>query len=225
MVVKYTPVTRCRTQPRPVLKPGRVCNALSDRLFYNDTMDTILAVCAGIALAAACGFRVFLPLLVASLATHFGYLSPSSSLAWIGSTPAMVTLIVATVAEIAAYYIPWVDHVLDLMASPAAVVAGTVVAAAAFGNIDPVVKWVAALIAGGGAAATIQGATVAARAVSTSTTGGLGNPVVSTLELIFAALLAVLAILLPVIAVLLVVVAVVMLVRWVRRLRSRPVAA
>lgn len=184
-------------------------------------MDTTLAICAGIALAAACGFRVFVPLLATSLAAHFGYLTPSSGMAWIGSLPALIMLCVATVVEILGYYIPWVDHLLDTVASPAAVIAGTLAAAAAFGNIDPAFKWALALIAGGGAAAMLQGATVLTRAASTATTGGIGNPIVSTAENAGAIILSISAVLLPIFAIVLVGIIGVVMVRLYRRFRSR----
>ncbi len=188
-------------------------------------MGTILAITAGIGLAAACGFRVFVPLLVAALATRFGHFTPSSGLDWIGSTPAIIVLGVATCVEIAAYYIPWVDHLLDTIATPAAVVAGTVVAATAFGDIHPVIKWAAAIIAGGGIAAGIQGTTVAARAASTATTGGLANPIVSTIEAIGAMIMAILALVLPILAAILAILMLIVIIRLVRHLRGRPASA
>ena len=184
-------------------------------------MQTLMAICAGIALAAACGFRVFVPLLVAAIAVRLGFLQPTAHMVWLGSTPAIVILGVATVAEIAAYYFPWIDNALDTIASPIAVIAGTLVAATAFGDIPPVFKWALALIAGGGAAALVQGTTVATRVLSSATTGGLANPVVSTLEAAGATVLAVLAILLPVFALVLVVLLVYLLFRALRRLRSK----
>jgi hypothetical protein len=192
-------------------------------------MDTLAAIAAGIALAAACGFRVFLPLLAASLASHFGYLHPSNGFDWIGTTPALALFGAATVAEVAAYYIPWVDHALDTIASPAAVVAGTVVAAAAFGDVHPAIRWSAALIAGGGAAAVVQTGTVATRATSGVTTAGLANPIVSTLEWIGSLILSVLAIILPLLALLLALVLLLFTGRaaWriLRRRRAAPAAA
>lgn len=184
-------------------------------------MNIALAICTGIALAAACGFRVFVPLLATSVAVHFGYFAPSHGMAWIGSMTAMIMLGVATVVEIFGYYFPWVDHLLDTIASPAAVVAGTLAAAAAFGDIDPAFKWALALIAGGGAAAMFQGGTVVARAASTATTGGIGNPIVSTVENISAIILSILAVLLPIVAVALLVIIVVVMVKLYRRFRSR----
>ncbi len=184
-------------------------------------MDTILAIAAGIGLAAACGFRVFVPLLATALAVRLGHFVPSAGMDWIGSTPAIIAFGLATVLEIAGYYIPWVDHLLDLIASPAAVVAGTVVAATAFGDIHPAIKWSAAIVAGGGMAAGIQGTTVAVRATSTATTGGLANPVVSTLEAIGAVIMAILALVLPILATILAILILVAIVRTLRRLRGR----
>lgn len=190
-------------------------------------MNTALAICAGIALAAACGFRVFVPLLATALAAHLGYITPSPGMAWIAGTPALIILSVATVAEILGYYIPWVDHLLDTIASPAAVMAGTLAAAATFGNIDPALKWALALIAGGGAAAVFQSGTVVARAASGATTGGAGNPIVSTLENVGAIILSAIAILLPILAIILLLLAAVVMLqlfRWFRR-RKQPVPA
>src|SRR5947209_5055832 len=91
--------------------------------------STLLSICLGIGLSAACGFRVFVPLLVMSIASLSGHLSLAPGFAWIGTYPALLTFAVATILEIAGYYIPWLDHALDILASPAAIVAGTVATA------------------------------------------------------------------------------------------------
>jgi len=183
-------------------------------------MDMFLTIATGVGLSAACGFRVFVPLLIASVATHYGYLTPSPSLNWIGSTPAMIILITATVAEIAGYYIPFIDHLLDVISSPVAVVAGMLVAATAFGDIDPVFKWALAIIAGGGAAAAVQATTVSSRVVSTASTGGFGNFIVSTVEAIVATIQAFLAIFLPILALIIALVLLAILIRSVIRRRK-----
>src|SRR5947199_7997150 len=139
-------------------------------------METLLSICVGIGLSAACGFRVFVPLLVMSIAALSGHLTLAHGFEWIGSYPALVAFAVATCLEIAGYYIPWVDHLLDTIASPAAVVAGTIITASMVTNTSPFLKWTLAIIAGGGVAGLVQGTTVLARGVSTTTTGGLGNP-------------------------------------------------
>lgn len=163
-------------------------------------MDTLLSVFLGIGLSAACGFRIFVPFLIVGIAARTGHLTLGDSFAWMASTPALIALAVATVLEIAAYYVPWLDHVLDLLATPAAVVAGVVMTASVVTGLDPMLKWTLALIAGGGIAATVQAVTVGTRKLSLVTTGGLGNPVVSTAELGGSVLLALLAIAVPVLA-------------------------
>jgi Domain of unknown function (DUF4126) len=164
-------------------------------------MDTLLAVSLGIGLSAACGFRVFVPLLVMSIASFSGHLTLAPGFQWIGTYPALVALSVATVVEIGGYYIPWVDHLLDTMATPAAIVAGTVITAAMVSNTSPFLKWTLAAIAGGGAAGLVQGTTVLARGVSTATTGGFGNPFFATIELGGALFTSILALLAPLLAV------------------------
>ena len=186
------------------------------------TVDAVMSVAIGLGLASACGFRVFVPLLAVSLAGRSGYLPLSPELEWLATTPALIAFATATVLEVVASQVPWLDHALDTIASPAAVIAGTVAAAAAFGDVHPALKWSAALIAGGGAAAAVQGGTVATRAVSGGTTGGLGNPVVATVELIASVVMSILAIVVPILALILTIVVLFFVYRVIRRfLRSR----
>ena len=179
--------------------------------------DVILAVCAGIALAAACGFRVFVPLLGLSVATATNAVTPAAGWEWVGSGPAIVTLAVATVAELAGYYVPWVDHLLDTIATPTAVAAGTVAAGVVLPVDEPWLRWVAATITGGGAAGAVQSATVLARGVSGTATAGLGNWVVATIENVASFVLSVLAILVPIVAAIVVIAILVYVVRNGRR--------
>src|SRR6267378_5007073 len=115
-------------------------------------METLMSICLGIGLSAACGFRVFVPLLIMSIASLSGHLSLAHGFEWIGSYPALISFSVATCLEIAGYYIPWLDHLLDTMATPAAIVAGTIVTASMMTDVSPLLKWTLAIIAGGGAA-------------------------------------------------------------------------
>ncbi len=170
-------------------------------------METAVSIALGIGLAAAAGFRVFVPLLALSIAGLTNTLELSQGFAWIGTVPALIAFGTATVMEVAAYYIPWVDNILDSIATPAAVVAGTIVSASVITEISPLLKWVLALIGGGGIAGLIQGATVLARAKSSVVTAGMGNPVVATAELggsIFTTVLSFLAPFITIILVLLV---------------------
>lgn len=163
-------------------------------------LDVLVSVALGIGLAAAVGFRVFLPLLVVSVAGYSGYLPLSESFSWLATLTALLMLSVAAVLEIAAYYIPGVDNLLDTVATPAALVAGTVVAAAVMADLPPLVKWTTAIIAGGGAAGITQAVTGLLRAKSTVTTGGLGNAVIATGELGGSLVTSLLALFLPLVA-------------------------
>jgi hypothetical protein len=184
--------------------------------------DLALSVALGIGLATAAGFRVFLPLLVASLAAYTGHLPLGENFAWLGSLPAVTMLAVAAFAEMLAYYIPAIDNLLDSITTPAAVIAGTLLAAATMTELPPTVKWATAIIAGGGAAGITQGVTALLRAKSTVMTGGLANPLLATLELIGALLVSALALLAPFLAVGLIAVFCFFVVRKVRGFLSRP---
>ena len=161
------------------------------------SFESVLGIALGIGLAAAAGFRIFVPLLVAGIAARAGYLPLADGFHWLASTPALLMLGTAAVFEVLAYYIPGVDHALDVIASPATVVAGVVASAAVMADIPPGVLWPVAIIAGGGAAGLTKGSTALLRAKSGIMTGGLANPVVSTVETIGATGLAILAIVVP----------------------------
>lgn len=158
-----------------------------------------LSIAIGLGLSAACGFRVFVPLLALSVASMQGYLPLAPGFEWIGTMPALITFATATALEVLAYYIPWFDHLLDTMATPTAVIAGVIASASVLTDLLPLLKWSVAIIGGGSAAGLVQGATVLARLKSTAFTGGIGNPVFATLELFGSVATAVLAILVPVV--------------------------
>ena len=180
-------------------------------------METILCICMGVGMAAACGFRVFAPLLVLSIASGAGHVTLAPAFSWIGTTPALVVFSVATVLEIGAYYIPWLDNFLDSIATPAAVVAGTIVTASMLTNVSPLMQWSLAVIAGGGVAGVVQGATVLTRTVSTAASAGLANPVVATAELGLAGVFSFLSLTWPVVAVVLVLGLLIFMVIKIRR--------
>jgi hypothetical protein len=189
--------------------------------------ELTMSIALGIGLAAAVGFRVFLPMLVLSVAAYSGHLTLSSGFAWLGSAPAIVMLGVAAIVEILAYYVPGVDNLLDAIAAPAALIAGTVVSAAVMTDLPPIVKWTTAVIAGGGAAGLTQGLTSLLRAKSTVMTGGLGNHLIATGEWGSALVVSLLALAFPVAAVALVAIFCWFAIRLVRRLfrKDAPVDA
>ena len=163
-------------------------------------MDILLSVALGIALSAAAGFRIFVPLLALSIAALTGRVELSPGFAWIGTIPALVLFATATVLEVLAYYIPWFDNLMDSIATPTAVVAGVVASASVITDLPPLVRWVVALIGGGGAAGVIQGVSALLRLKSTALTAGLANPLLATAELASSVFTSVLALVAPLLA-------------------------
>jgi len=188
-------------------------------------LDLPISVALGVGLAAATGFRIFLPMLIMSIAAYTGHLPIDARFAWLATPSALAMLAVATLAEILAYYIPAVDNLLDTLAAPASMVAGIVASAAVMTDVPPIVKWTAAVIAGGGIAGLTQGMTTIVRAKSTILTGGVGNPVISTVELGGALLVSILALAAPLAALAVVILFLWIAMRFVRKLfrrESRP---
>ncbi|MEN8367284.1 DUF4126 domain-containing protein [Acinetobacter bereziniae] len=184
-------------------------------------METLLSLCIGVGLSAACGFRVFVPLLVMSIASLMGWFEPMKGFEWLAIPSVCIGLAVATVCEIGAYYIPWVDNALDTIATPAAMVAGTLTTmAVSSGEMSQFASWAAAIIVGGGTATAVQMGTVAVRGLSTATTGGIANPVVSTGEWIGAIVVSVLSLIVPVLVVIVGILLVVIVIRWIKRKRQ-----
>ena len=148
-----------------------------------DLLQVILSLSLGLGLAAARGFRVFIPPLMMGVANRFDLYELEGSFVWVGETWAIGVFAMATLVEVGGYYIPWVDNLLDTIATPAAIIGGIFVTSASLeGEMDQSMQWMLAIIAGGSTAGVIQIGTVATRAVSTTTTGGLANPLISTLE-------------------------------------------
>jgi len=185
-----------------------------------EPLNILLSVATGIALAAAAGFRAFVPLLAAGLAIHFGWVEPARGFDWLGEPVVLVALGVATAAEIAAYYVPGVDHVLDLIGAPVAVAAGIIAAAGVMIGLPDWLRWLTAIGAGGAVATAGHALNAVGRAKTGAASGGIGNPVYSTAELAGSVLISSLAFLLPVIAVILLIA---LGAWWLQRRRRRRV--
>ena len=181
----------------------------------------VVAGALGLGLAACSGFRVFVPLLAASLAYHTGYLTPSPGFAWLGTWAALLTLGTATAAEIAGYYLPLVDHLLDTLTTPASFVAGTILMTSALPHLDPTLRWTLGILVGGGTAGLVQTGTALLRGATTVTTAGLGNPVLATAENTAAVGGVVLTLLLPLVAAVLVVLLLIYILTRLGRWRAR----
>lgn len=171
--------------------------------------DILVASSLGLGLAAASGFRVFIPPFLYGLFLRIDMVPISIPMTgiseWMASDIGLIILGVAMIVEILGYYVPWIDNLLDTIASPAAIIAGVMMMSSTLSDTHPALQWGASIIAGGGVSGTIQIGTVATRAVSTATTGGLGNPIVSTIEAGACIVCTILAILLPIIALFLVI--------------------
>ncbi|MFM7425002.1 MAG: DUF4126 domain-containing protein [Elainella sp.] len=186
-------------------------------------LDTLISLMLGISLSAATGFRVFVPLLVMSAAAVLGHVDLPSNFDWIESDQALILFAVASLLEIIGYYIPWLDHTLDIISTPAAIIAGTIVTAStAPEQMNPLVQWTTALLVGGGAAGLTKGMSNIMRVISTAISGGLTNPIVATIELALALGLALLAVSVPVVALLVVIALWSFAIRRIRRVFRRP---
>jgi hypothetical protein len=185
------------------------------------SLATIVSIALGIGLAAATGFRIFVPLLIAGIAARLDFIPINDGFAWLESTPALITLGTAAVFETLAYYVPGVDHVLDVIAGPAAVVAGVVASASVMTDLSPSLMWPLAIIAGGGAAGITKAGSALLRAQTGVATAGIGNPVVSTAETAGATILSILVLLIPLLSVLLVIAILVWAVRRIARFLRR----
>jgi hypothetical protein len=183
--------------------------------------DVVRSVALGFALAAAVGLRIFVPLLVVSAAAYTGHLELSGGLAWLGSPAALIVFAIATLLEIVAYKVPWLDNLLDAAGAPVAVLAGTLMMASALEGADPLLRWTMAAVAGGGTAGAVHGSLAVLRKLSSLTTGGLANPLISTAEGIGSLALSVVALLVPIAALVAAALTVALVLTLVRRRRAR----
>lgn len=181
-------------------------------------IEIVATFALGVGLAAAAGFRVFVPLLLAGLAAHTGSLPLTDSFAWLASDPALAVFGLAALLEVLAYFIPFFDHLLDVAAQPAAMAAGVLLMAATLVELPPWMRWTVAVIVGGGASGVVQASTCALRAGSTLTTAGFGNPFFALFETGAAAVLTAMAIAIPVLALAVVIVLLAVSMRAVRKL-------
>jgi len=185
--------------------------------FNADLPQMLIGAALGLGLAAAVGFRVFVPFLLVSIAARSGQVHLAGGFEWLGSDIALAMFGIAALLEIAAYFVPFFDNLLDTVAGPAAVIAGVVLMASTLIDMEPWLRWVIAIVAGGGTAGLLHGATSTLRLGSTATTGGLGNPAFATMETGASTALTILALMLPLVALALVIFLIVRTVRLAGR--------
>ena len=162
-------------------------------------MEIISSLILGIGLSACCGFRVFVPMLVTNIAALMGHYHFGTGFEWMGTLTAFYIFASATLLEIIAYYIPWVDNLLDYVATPASIIAGTILTTAFIsGDLSPTLKWVLGFLVGGGSAGIVQLGTNITRLTSTATTAGFANPILATIENLFSIIFSILSVFLPI---------------------------
>jgi hypothetical protein len=105
----------------------------------------------------------------------------SEGFQWL-ATAAIISFGTCNLAEILAYYIPFIDNLLDTITTPMAIGGGTLLLTSVLPIDNDFLKWAAGFIFGGGAAATVQGGTVLTRIASSKLTAGRGNVVFATGE-------------------------------------------
>ena len=186
-----------------------------------DPWNSVTVLSLGLGLAAACGFRAFLPPLLIGIFTRAELVTVSDSWQWFSSDWAIALFATAALFEIFAYLIPWLDNLLDSLATPLAITTGTIMTCASLDGIDPSLQWILAVITGVGLTGSIQISTVVIRGLSTATTGGLGNPIFTILEDILSVLLILSATFLPILSLALVIIIVLSMKGLINQLRKR----
>ena len=167
-------------------------------------MEVFISICVGLGLAACCGFRIFVPLLVTNIAYLSGFSVMGQGYEWLNTWLAFWILASATLVELLAYYVPFVDNFLDGIATPISFIAGTIIMTSLLKDADPALRWALGLMIGGGTASAVQAGTSVLRLASSATTAGFGNPILATIENILAIIFSFLSILFPLIIALLV---------------------
>lgn len=163
-----------------------------------DFGDAFLAILTGLGLSMACGFRVFIPPLIVSIAAQTGYLELSESFQWLSEWPTLIALSIATVGDVIAHEFPVVDDMLNVVEAPLAPIAATILSVSLITDMDPLLKWGLAAIAGGGSAGALHVARSFLKSVLNASTAGVSTPVVSLVEDAAAIVTPIMVILAPV---------------------------
>ena len=178
-------------------------------------------VLTGLGLSGAAGLNAWLPAFAGALLTRLGVVELGEPFDELSKTPPLIVLGVLMAADFVGDKIPAVDHVLHSVGTVVAPISGTILFT---GETDA--SLIVSLLAGGSTAEAVHAARTAVRPLSTVTTGGIGNPVLSLLEDLGSALLTLFAFVVPVLAVLAVVALLVLgLVLWRRARRRRAASA
>ncbi|PKH10254.1 DUF4126 domain-containing protein [Planomicrobium sp. MB-3u-38] len=183
-------------------------------------METILAICIGLALSATVGFRIFTPLLITGIFVRADWITLSEGFSWIGSTPALIAFGAATLFEIAVNYIPAIGSFMKVLATPLAAIAGILLTASFIGDMNPLLEWSIAIIGGGGVATASHTAVTAVKGVSEA---AFLSPAVAAAEDATATLVPISIFLIPFLAIIFVVLIPLLIFRFYRKREQRSV--
>lgn len=142
----------------------------------------LISIFLAIGLSAACGFRVFIPPLTYGLLYKAELVQLDTSWNWIGNDWVVAVLFLAAIIEIFGNLIPWVDNLLDILATPTSIMAGTILSASCLSDISPGLQWILSVTSGVLITGGFQLTTISLRGMSSVFTGGLANPIFSIIE-------------------------------------------
>ena len=186
-----------------------------------DPITFLISICLAIGLAAACGFRVFIPPFLYGLFYRADLVTLNESWIWMGNDWIIILFGLASLLEISSTFLPWIDNILDIVATPSAIVAGTILASNCLDGIDPGLKWILSLICGIGVTGSFQVSTVVGRGLSSFFTGGLGNPIFALIEDINAIFISIIVILYPILGLLFVLIIAFIIRLSLKKLKNR----
>jgi hypothetical protein len=166
-----------------------------------DPATAVGSILAAFGLSGAAGLNAFVPLLATALLNRLDVIELAAPYDTLSSTTGLVVLGVLTVADLVGDKIPGVDHVLHVAGTVVAPAAGAVLFAGQSGA-ESDLPAVVAIVLGALTAGTLHAGRASLRPVSTAGTGGIGNPVLSTVEDVASAGLTAFALVVPLLAVL-----------------------
>jgi mannitol-specific phosphotransferase system IIBC component len=162
-------------------------------------MDVFTSVLAGFGLSAPAGLNAWLPLLITGLAARLNFIKLAAPFDMLSNTWVLLIIGLLLTIEVFADKIPAVDTINDVIHTFIRPTAGGILFAAQagmIGGMDPILGFGLGVLSAG----SVHAVKAASRPLITATTGGLGNPLVSFIEDIVAAVATILALIVPILA-------------------------
>ena len=188
-----------------------------------EAYSLISSIFLAFGLSAACGFRIFIPPLTYGLLYKADLVQLGEGWDWVGNDWVIAVLALAALIEIIGNLVPWIDNLLDVLATPTAIFAGTTLSAVSLSEIDPGLKWMLSVMSGVLVTGGFQLSTVTLRGFSSIFTGGLLNPIISFIEDIISLGISIAIILSPLIGILIVILIALFLRSFYIRVKKRKI--